>query len=188
MRGRESLRALKKRIDSKSQESVAKGDAVKAKRFKRRAFKAKADVPDFSDAGQTQKKVVNSNAVRDWFREGIDRNYGHKVTNHFGGEGWKARGKQGKLAKKLLEEHGPDMVKKAVDYLCDHWEVLRENSKGKLTGMPTVALLWAMKETVIADIELGRIPRRRPKKHMVGEYTGRGNMPKVGWGNEQESG
>ena len=164
-----------KAVQEKSQKTIIE---VKQKREKAK----KKNIPNFGITLQTKKNVVNTNSVRDWFSDGIERNWGNEVTNPFENKEWKTRGKEGALAKKLLSKYGAEMTKKGVDYLCDNWQIICDNSGGKLTGLPTVGLLWAMRDRIFSDIERGIAPQpAKTKRHMSGEFIGHGDMPKIGW-------
>lgn len=175
------LARLMKESERKSKE---KRIEVQAKRSKKKRDELSVDrnrLPVFDSSGQSEKTIVTSNTVRDWFRDGILRNYGSKVTDPNGAMNWGTRGKEGALAKKMLELYGPEMLKKGVDYICDYWNILCYNSNSKLTGIPTIGLLWGMRARVFSDIEQGIVPKKKVKRHMVGEYVERPEVPKVGW-------
>lgn len=186
-RGRLPVSKLKEIANKSRQHSKEKGEEVREKRAKKR-------IPSFVDTncGQNKKDVLNSNTVRDWFKTGIERNYGEKIQNPFGGIKWVTNGKQGMLAKKMLSEYHADTVKKSIDYMCDNWEVIITNSQGRISGLPTIELLWGMRAQIFADAELGRIPvivdRSKKKvagkkKHMVGEFDPDSliGAPDIGW-------
>ena len=88
---------------------------------------------------------------------------------------WSTKGKQGALAKKILEIYGPELTEKTVGYFCDNWDIIMENSGGKISGLPTVEMLWAMRSRIFADVELGKkmsvYKNKETKIHMRGEFN-----------------
>ena len=167
---RYSLPELKK-LGMARKESTDKARAEKRERRAERVSTfSGADVPDlkldFSDCGQTPEQVLNSYHVQSWFREGITRRIRWSVTLPLNDDWW--RGKQRFLAKKLLAAFEGELVKKAIFYLCDNWEEMVKGSAGRLTGIPTIELLWASRDRIFADAERGRpyvSPTKRTMRH-----------------------
>jgi len=171
MTRRHSIKALSKVIERSQSRTenarVAKRDR-KAKKVAMAANTKPENVPDFeldySDCGQTDDKVLSSYYVQAWFREGITKRVSWSVTLPSNDDWWK--GKQRLLAKKLLKAYGGELTKKAIFYFCDHWEEMVKDSEGRLSGLPTVELLWTIRDRIFPGVERG-VPYRSPKKRTV---------------------
>lgn len=95
-------------------------------------------------------KSVNASAVEDWFRYGLSALFGQTFIV----PKWTV--KQKTLAKWMLEQYGPELTQAGVVYFCDNWNNLVRSSRGRLSGAPTVNLLWAMRERIFADVQSGK--------------------------------
>ena len=88
----------------------------------------------------------NATDVRKWMVRGIEK---HIKTGVVYGP-WHAR--ENKLAKTLLEDYGPELVKAAVEYLCENWLSHFVAKKGK-TGLPGIGFLWAWRESIFGRVQ-----------------------------------
>lgn len=164
---------LKKRIKKtkKNTEEIR----VKKREKKRMKFELKSEAPDFGSCqndGKGAKKKITCYTVRSWFREGIEKNINWKVTIPPNKDWW--GGKQFSLAKRLLGLYDGELVNSAVKYLCENWEEMVGDSDGRLTGLPTIELLWSSRERIFPHVERG-LPysppqKRRMPKRDVDEY------------------
>jgi hypothetical protein len=59
------------------------------------------------------------------------------------------------LARKLLDAYDGELVRKAIFYMCDNWEEMVKSSAGRLSGMPTIELLWSIRDRIFPDAERG---------------------------------
>jgi len=163
-----------------------------------------SDTSRKSTAGQTDNDVVNWKHVHDWFRDGIIRNnrswlaekkvsYRDRKERKSQAAGWGAlawTGAEIKCTNLLLSRYGADILEKTVEWMCDNWQTLKDNSNGGLMGAPSVRLLWSQRERFFPEAMEGKVVRKRPlpkkvrvKKHMVGEYNAESasKSPRVGW-------
>lgn len=182
----------------------------KSQRKKAEAETPKDERPDFGKmdlaeaarskkrkAGQTGTSVVNWFNVQGWFKEGMLRNnpdwlvVRHDDDDRYDQTWWCWREKS--CAEKLLKHYGPKVVEKTVAWFCDNWQGLMDASDYRLTGAPTINLLWVSRERYFVDAKLGKKPKapkkhkRNPsgkKLHMVGEYNAESasKSPDFGWG------
>ena len=135
-----------------------------------------------SNGGQTPKERLNWLVVRRWFYESLTRNFADKHTFPEESVWW--GGKEQSLAKKLLKLYSGELIHSGIIHLCDNWEVMVENSNGKLSGLPTIGFLWATRERIIGEVEAGEQPEKntRRKKNNRAEYDpDEDDMPGVGW-------
>lgn len=143
MSGRKRLGALRRRAASVQDKTKQVKVEVTEKRAK---AKAKAPVVDFKKA-VVKVKPINSLDVEQWFRDGIWELYGRKFII----PSWTV--KQKTLAKRLLTAYGPELTQSAVAMLCSGWNDMKRKSRGRLSGAPTINLLWGMRERVYADVQ-----------------------------------
>ena len=89
----------------------------------------------------------------------------------------------------MLKHYGSDVLNRTIKWFVENWQAMKDRSEGKLTGSPTVTLLWVSRERIFADAEAG-FPIRPPKKtsskrkrHMNSEYDEESarKMPGIGW-------
>ena len=174
MGGRAGPSELEKLVGQTRAKTLEARDSVENRRRARKAAGAEFDFDKLTNSPRERK--VNSVDVQRWFEKGIDLLYGGRVTPSPWG------GQDRKLAKALLGIYGAGLTKKAVGYFCEHWELICKRSRS-ISGIPTVKLLWVMRDTVFSDAQLGRVPtvRRKRRKHDAGEYKG-GHEPRgTGW-------
>lgn len=188
MKHRVGLAILKSKVKTtkkKTEKAKVARKVKKAKKAKEKARLDQTEIPNFDlEVDKPPKRVVNSTDVREWFKDGIERmDFGGKITLPHNGGQWTVH--QRSLAKRLLDSYGSDLVKKAVEWLCENWEVLVYNSNGKLSGVPTVGLLWFLRERVFPDAELGikaRKIKRKSNRTKASEYKPEYDDHKdIGW-------
>lgn len=127
------------------------------------------------------QKKPNSKDVEKWFREGIWSLFGRKFIV----PAWPASCGQRALSLKLLENYGTDLTKRAVMLFCQTWDQRVRESGGRLSGAPTVNLLWAMRERVFAEVQTqDRKPEAdtRPGGRDSDEFREDDSGPGLGWG------
>ena len=165
---REKLLALRK----KAMESKARTEAVREDRVAKKA-KRKAP-PRVSEMTASQRRrKTNSTHVEAWFREGLFDLYGKRFVV----PQWTI--KQKKLAKSLLEIYGEALVNEAVAHFCKTWDNVVGNSNGRLSGSPTINLLWGMRERVFGDVQ--NKGRKIESRKNSDEFKGDSGAPDVGW-------
>lgn len=140
-----------------------------AKRDERKAAAPIAAEPLVLDA-EEPRRACNAADVERWLREGTVALYGPKFVV----PRWTV--KQRTLAKNLLLAYGEELVERAVEYYCQTWRDRVNKSRGRITGAPTINLLWAMREVVFAEVQVG--PKVEPKN--ADEYRQDGS-PDSGW-------
>lgn len=125
---------------------------------------------------KSEKKPANANDVFKWFVDGMAKLHGRKIVLC----AWTIPQKT--LAKRLLQAYGEDLTQRAVDYFCTSWNEIVQSSRGRLTGAPTVNLLWGMRERIFADIQIDK-PSKVAKvdNRERGEYKKTRDAPIVGW-------
>ncbi len=125
----------------------------------------------------TGEREPNSTDVHGWFVTGIRAAFGDDVRVG----SWAA--KQRALAKRLLTEYGPDMTRRAVEHFCASWKAYLE--KGRFKGLPTVELLWSMRDTIFGEIQLaGRKGIKTRQDRVQGDEfkpEAAAAAPDVGW-------
>lgn len=125
---------------------------------------------------EPEKHPATSTDVFAWFVEGMAKLHGRKIVVC----AWTIPQKT--LAKKLLQAYGEELVHKAVDRFCSTWNEIVQGSRGRLTGAPTINLLWGMRERIFADIQIDK-PAKMVKldQRERGEYEKPKDAPVVGW-------
>jgi hypothetical protein len=157
------------------------------------------DTPSFEDCNKpyersplTDKVVkkkrenkVNWFSVQQWFIKGINKNnpdwfVAKNKDQKEHNQTWWAWAEKN-CAERLLKHYGPDTVEKTVEWFCDNWQSMVDDSNGKLSGAPNVRFLWAGRDRIFPDAVIGKKPK--VKKHMVGEYNAEqtSKFPKIGW-------
>lgn len=125
----------------------------------------------------TGEREPNSTDVHGWFVEGIHAALGADIRVG----SWAA--KQRALAKRLLTEYGADMTRKAVAHFCASWKAYLE--KGRFKGLPTIELMWSMRDTIFGEIQLaGRKGIRTRQERVQGDEfkaAAADTVPDVGW-------
>lgn len=168
MSGRKRLSALRRRASVVKTETAKTHEEVTEKRAAKRKPKL-AEVVKLA----VKVKQINSTNVEQWFRDGVWALYGKKFII----PSWTV--KQRTLAKRLLTAYGPELTKDAVDLLCSGWRSMVSKSRGRLSGAPTVNLLWGMRERVYADVQNKGKEEGRPENS--DEYHEDDGGNDVGW-------
>jgi hypothetical protein len=116
---------------------------------------------------------ANSTDVERWFRMGLSDLFGPKYIV----PKWTV--KQRKLAKDLLGIYGRELTKLAVEYYCSNWNEMVNQSRGRLSGAPTVNLFWSMRERLFAEVQNGKTVIVAPKNR--DEFRSDDGSPESGW-------
>jgi hypothetical protein len=164
---REKLAALKAKVAARAAETKAVKVEVEAARSARRVVL----VPAQSIASEVVKQVKASSVER-WFKEELSELFGADFIV----PKWTV--KQNTLAKRLLTDYGSDLTEAAVRQFCKGWRDLVKGSRGRISGSPTISLLWSMRERIYAEVQNG--------KKMVlpvnsDEYRDDDGSPDAGW-------
>jgi hypothetical protein len=168
---RAKLEALRQKVVSQAQQTKQVRAEVEAKREERKAVQSVAREPLHLD-NEPAKKKVNATQVERWFSDGVKEIYGPTFVV----ARWTVPQKA--LAKRLLDEYGADLVEKAVFSYCKGWEAMVKKSRGRLVGAPTLGLFWSMRETVFAEVQVGK---RQVAAKNSDEYTDDDGSPDAGW-------
>lgn len=160
---RAKLEALRQRVVSQAEQTKQVRAEVEAKREERKATQSVAREP---------VNKITSTQVEKWFAEGVRGIYGPSFVI----ARWTVA--QRTLAKRLLDEYGADLVEKAIISHCKGWEAMVKRSRGRLVGAPTLGLFWSMRETVFAEVQVGK---RQVAAKNSDEYTDDDGSPDAGW-------
>lgn len=194
MGDRMSLGALRAKMKVAQDRALDDQRAAAAKRQVRKDEKAaqpKSEVPSFAEhekdeltnGGRKRQPVVNSTTVMEWFREGLREAYGDKLTIPEG-RGWWTVG-QKKTALLLLDQYGPEKVRRTISHFCRTWEDRVDRSNGFLGGIPTINLLWKMKDEVFAEedgvVTMRRGRRKDKRGKNTDEYRPQKKPMGIGW-------
>lgn len=151
--GRSKLVRLKeaRRI---AQEKSAK---AREKKEERRAGHVAAD----------RTKALTSTDVRAWFEKAAKK-FCPQLSRV---PSWTVKDKVN--AKRLLAEFGAKTTMDGVAFMWEHWEGYRTSSNGRLNGVPTPSLMYAMRGQVFTDMELGNVPgapKNRTERVQLDEF------------------
>lgn len=156
------LRALAE--DTRNATAKAK-DAAQKRRAVRNPVPSFGNLED-RDSGQTSKEVLNSRHVQGWFKKALVGKYG----DEFIVSPWTVH--QQKLAKDLLKVFGGDLVRRAVVFFVESWDALVKGSDGRISGVPSINLMFAMRERIFGDVQQGKKPLVYTDKRRISEYRG----------------
>jgi hypothetical protein len=194
-----------KKIEDIKENTLRLEEKAREKRKEKNKIKQelKPETPSFKDcytqstvdksAGdnrQTKKDVINWFCVQRWFVKGIRKNNSDWLVVDKGDDVSEKKQtwwgiEEITCANKLLKHYGPEIVEKTVEWFCDNWQAMIDNSNGRLSGAPNVRFLWVGRDRIFVDAKLGNVPgRKKPKKkkHMVGEYDPElDGSTKIGW-------
>ena len=163
----------KKKQDKPKGKTVGKKGAAKAgKKPGKKPEKSKEKKVDTAD------RKPNSTDVHRWFKVALRKQFGKSFIVG----AWNI--KQKTLAKQLIDEYGPELMAIAVEYFVDNWDDIVDKSGGRLRGVPTVNLLWGMRDQIFGAVQtLGRRRSKPPKaeKKNSDEFKGKDGKPVVGW-------
>ena len=163
------LAALRNKVAATAERTREVRAEVGAKREERRVAAPIVVEPLVLDAEDARKAYTAADVER-WLRDGTIALYGAKFVV----PRWTV--KQRTLAKNLLLAYGEDLVERSVEHYCQTWKDRVSKSRGRITGAPTISLLWAMREVVFAEVQVG--PKVEPKN--ADEYRQDGS-PDSGW-------
>ena len=169
---RASISVLKKRIYKQKKNTIKRGEENKKRRELNRRKTSRCEGYNFDGCVKDAKKEKKTNwyDVMTWFRDGIEELYkGKNVTIPEDGLYYTAKDKAN--AARLLKLYGPELTKKAVEYICKNWEKMKESSNGRLTGIPNVGLLWVIRDRIFPDAEMGK--EFFVKKYSDGKHSDR---------------
>jgi len=125
----------------------------------------------FKRAKKKENRPKSATDVEIWFKLGITKLAGQEIII----SEWSLKEKT--LAKKLLNAYKPELVEKAVEYMCDNWEMLKR--KG-LYGVPNVSLLYGMRHTIFSAIQVESVVmNKKDSDEFDGEKAKK--APRVGW-------
>jgi hypothetical protein len=99
-----------------------------------------------------KKKPANWQVVKGWFVAGKNSHMPELRVL----PSWTV--KERVNAKRMVDEFGEDLTREAVLFFWEHFEGYRTASKGRLNGVPTPSLMYAMRSQVFTDVQMGRIP------------------------------
>jgi len=104
------------------------------------------------DGDECFRDGVSSRDVRKWFKESQEEFMPHlrRLPR------WPDADR--KMAKEMLREFGPALMRGTIRWFWLYWDEYRQVSRGRLTGTPTVRLLYAMRSRVFADCQLDQVP------------------------------
>ena len=165
---REKLAALRARVVAKAAETKAVKVEVEAKRVVMRREPAPMQL-----IAPERVHPVKASSVEQWFKEELKELYGADFIV----PKWTV--KQNTLAKRLLTDYGSDLTEAAVRQFCKGWRDLVKGSRGRISGSPTISLLWSMRERVFADVQNGKKSAALPVNS--DEYRADDGSPDEGW-------
>lgn len=167
---RVKLAALRQRAAVQAEATRQVRAEVEAKREARKATQSVAP-PLVLEPSAPKEKPVTATQVEAWFKAGLQELYGPTFVV----ARWTVKEKA--LAKRLLEDYGPELVDKAIKAYCQDWEGLVKRSRGRLNGTPTFGLFWAMRNEIFGSVQVGK---RQVAAKNSDEYTDDGS-PDAGW-------
>jgi len=165
-------RASKAISESKKKTAEARAKKEKKRKEKASVKKPKPSEEDLAAAMDEPPKAPTANDVERWFNDALIKTNGPDFIT----PRW--TGKEYKLAKVLLQDYGPDLVGKAVIYICEKWDDIVQKSRGRLMGKPSIDLLWAMRSQIFGEVQDTRKRRRSKDSDEFNEDT---KTPNVGW-------
>jgi hypothetical protein len=88
-------------------------------------------------------------------------------------------GEDWSLAKKLIGDIGFDKAVDVIRHFVGTWEARRR----KRDAVPGMKLCWTIRQRLLGEVE-GKltVPKSKAERLMRGEYRGKDNSPKTGWG------
>jgi|GEM_PF-3428224 len=155
MTARASLRVLA----SKIKDTKKKTEKARVKKIKKREENKKKNVPTWSLApppsGQNGKKRLKIGQVRSWFYEGVTQRTRGVITVPPENKFW--TGADYGIAKHMIEayEEEYELIRDAIFLLCDSWDDMVKDSKGRLYGLPTMKFLWSNHSSLFAAVQRG---------------------------------
>lgn len=140
--------------------------------------------------GQNKNNRINWFCIQGWFISKIlEVNPDWLVVSEKTAESWDNKTqtwwgwKEKNCSERLLKLCGVENTKKIVEWYCENWQTIKDNSNGRVTGSPSVCLLWVCRDRFISDAVAGLKLVKIEKKHTVGEYDAdTARKPTVGWG------
>ena len=114
--------------------------------------------------------------VERWFREAMVDLYGSEVKT----KGFAVKDK--KCATTLLNDYGPDLVKRGIRSMFGDWESFRERYKVN-SKMPTFGVFYGFSEGIINEIQANDLGKRPDRD----ESADNGPRAKLGWSSDVSS-
>lgn len=176
---RKSLARLKKKVRSEKAKSAKIKIEAETKRAARKKRRADNPPEELVMTHPEPVKPINSGDVMRLFKEETKKLIESKNLWTFKVPGWGP--KQYAFASKLLDEFGPDLTLDAVRYFCQNWDSIVQKSRGRLDGVPTIALMYAMRERIFGAAQLEKEGVKFGSKKESDEYKGDPKAPKIGW-------
>jgi hypothetical protein len=196
---RESLLALRDRMNRSKEKTKAVAEEVKTRREQRRVEREKAcrEVPCFNGDAEVRRRDVNSVDVQRWLRAALNELYQGRLVLPAEHAWWTLAEK--KTALMVLRKYGADVTKQAVEFFVRTWPERVRISDGNLSGYPNIKLFGFLCDRIVGEMTLdGKITPFRvssKKKRMSkeeklkrGEWTGdplSGGCG-IGWGDGDE--
>jgi hypothetical protein len=182
---------LRKFAQQAAERSDARAAAVQVKRAAPKPVVPEVpEVPDFSVVGEPKRRKVNTVDVERWWRAAMGATFGVRAKHAAWGP------KERALAKQLLLLYGAEAVERGLAEWIAAWPEHPAVVAGRLPALPTVALVWAMRQEVwsvdVAGVEhnatgglakssrgatLSERDRKRAERAAAGEYNPREQDP-----------
>lgn len=117
---------------------------------------------------------ASPDTVRKWWESAWRAHWGTDVVvPDWGGSAWRT-------AAQLLDAEGSEGARRLVEAFVSGWDAAREASGGRLTGAPSIGLLWVMRRDLAAALEhdqqLANIVWRAPSR-AAGSWPLHGGIP-----------
>ena len=163
-----------KRIRDAVQSSKEKTHLAHERRRKKSSLRALGDRGRWSKAVRPESTRITVIDVKEWFDVRTRSIYGDDITIG----PWTLA--QRKLAKTLLDTYGSDLVRRAVDWVFDHWNEIQRSSRSRVGGGPTINVLWGYRESVFLSIQSKRDDMLCDPKNSD-EFRDREGRRQIGW-------
>lgn len=182
----DKLKGLKQALDQskiKTAQSIAQAEAKREAKKPVKPVKAeKPEKPETEAKGPKNDMRLERGAMNK-----VESLFCQLLRDRYGAEfvvaAWTV--KQRVLVKNMFRQYGFAMTLQAVEYYHAEWDYITLSSRGRISGTPTVNLLWGMREQIFSDIQTGaKSFRDKLSNHSArrDEYRdGDGTEPKVGW-------
>lgn len=179
---RPSVLAAQRRCEEARKLNVKKRVAKRKKKAEAKESEPERKLPTFDlrspSDGQTGKAVLNSKTVEGWFNAALLKRQG---DDEYIPVKW-GRREQG-MANTLLKEYGDELLHRAIDLFVAKWGEIVDYSHGRLSGEPTINLLYSkrMRAQIFGELQ-GNAKGRSRKRAQVGEHHGpRDKGRGIGW-------
>jgi DNA-binding PadR family transcriptional regulator len=157
--GKTRLVVVRKNPTSSSPEKpdtkLLRKDKKKKEDTRQAAYILKSKTPKMEEEKKEMSGVKKSRQVD------FEEVFASKLLS-FGFERQAWGGKERGLIGRLIGIYGQELVGAAISWLFENWGELVANSRGKLRGAPSVAVLWSWREVAFAEVQNAQNGRRRP--------------------------